>query len=507
MTDAPSDADLGTTLFPLFLKLGGRSVLLVGGGPVATAKARALVEAGARVTIVAPAVTAELDALAAARGWRVQTRAFTPADLDGAWLVIAAAPAEVNRQVGAAAEAARIFVVAVDDPAACTAYGAAVVRRAGVTVAISSGGDAPALTGLLREGIDAVLPVELDAWMDEARRARLVWRAEGVPMAERRPRLLAALNRLYDAASAAGLSQAPSAPAVSAVGRVTLVGAGPGAADLLTVRGARALAEADLVLYDALSSEEMRAYAPGARWFYVGKRACRQSIAQDVLNRILVKEARRGRRVVRLKCGDPFVFGRGGEEALALAEAGVPCEVVPGISSAIAAAGLAGIPVTHRGVASAFTVVSGHHEAVYGPILAALPAGAMTLVFLMGLGRRADIARALVERGWPRQTPAAVILGAATPDAWHWTGTVAELAEVALPVASSDERRQPGLLVIGDVVAIGAQIAAASSQARGAVPAEATPTADSGSTVDAPPSSDTSTPTGSTSSPERSRSG
>ena len=459
MTKDPSDDDTGTALFPLFLKLGGRPVLLVGGGPVATAKARALAQAGARVTIVAPAVTPELESLAAARGWQVQVRSFAAADLEGAWLAIAAAPAEVNRAVGEAAEAARVFVVAVDDPAASTAYGAGVVRRAGVTIAISSGGDAPALTGLLREGIEAVLPHDLDAWMEEARRARLVWRAEGVPMAERRPRLLAALNRIYDATSAADLSPAPAAPAA---GRVTLVGAGPGAPDLLTVRGARALAEAELVLYDALSSEEMRAYAPGARWFYVGKRACRQSIAQDVLNRILVKEAKRGRRVVRLKCGDPFVFGRGGEEALALAEAGVPCDVVPGISSAIAAAGLAGIPVTHRGVASAFTVVSGHHEAVYGPIVAGLPAGAMTLVFLMGLGRRADIARTLVERGWSRQTPAAVILGAATPAAWHWTGTLADLAEVALPLASSDERRQPGLLVIGDVVAIGAQIAAAS---------------------------------------------
>ncbi|HEY8925903.1 MAG TPA: uroporphyrinogen-III C-methyltransferase [Polyangia bacterium] len=505
MTQAPPDADLGSTLFPLFLKLGGRLVLLVGGGPVATAKARALAEAGARVTIVAPALAPELEALAAARGWLVQRRPFAPADLDGAWLVIAAAPPEVNRAVGAAAEAVRVFVVAVDDPPASSAYGAGVVRRAGVTVAISSGGDAPALTGLLREGIEAVLPDELDAWMDEARRARVVWRAEGVPMAERRPRLLAALNRLYDATAAAGLSQGSPAPAVSSVGRVTLVGAGPGAPDLLTVRGARALAEADLVLYDALSSEDMRAYAPRARWFYVGKRACRQSIAQDVLNRILVKEARRGRRVVRLKCGDPFVFGRGGEEALALAEAGVPCEVVPGISSAIAAAGLAGIPVTHRGVASAFTVVSGHHEAVYGPIVAALPAGAMTLVFLMGLGRRAEIARTLVERGWSHQTPAAVILGAATPEAWHWTGTLADLAEVTLPVASSDERRQPGLLVIGDVVAVGAQIAD-TARARVGAPSETLAPADDGATVD-PALADTSSPTGPSSSPERSRSG
>ena len=156
-------------------------------------------------------------------------------------------------------------------------------------------------------------------------------------------------------------------------GRVTLVGAGPGDPELLTVRGARRLAEADLVLYDALSSEAMRELAPGARWFYVGKRACRNSIDQDVLNRLMIKHALRGRHVVRLKCGDPFVFGRGGEEVLALGEAGIPVEVVPGLSTAIAAPALAGIPVTHRGLASSFAVITGHHEQTYGPLLDGFP--------------------------------------------------------------------------------------------------------------------------------------
>src|SRR3982750_1339227 len=157
------------------------------------------------------------------------------------------------------------------------------------------------------------------------------------------------------------------------MGRVCLVGAGPGSADLITVRGARRLAQADLVLYDALASEELRALAPAARWFFVGKRACRQSISQDVLNRLLIKNARRGLKVVRLKCGDPFVFGRGGEEALALAQAGFACEIVPGVSTAVAAPALAGIPVTHRGAASSFAVLTGHHEETYAPLLAAFP--------------------------------------------------------------------------------------------------------------------------------------
>ena len=244
--------------------------------------------------------------------------------------------------------------------------------------------------------------------------------------------------------------------AAPSTGRVCLVGAGPGSADLITVRGARRLAEADLVLYDALASEEMRIYAPTARWFFVGKRACRQSIEQDVLNRLLIKYARRGLKVVRLKCGDPFVFGRGGEEALALARAGVPFENVPGVSTAVAAPALAGIPVTHRGLASSFLVVTGHHEATYAPILDGLPPGSATLVVMMGLGQRARIAERLVARGWSAETPAAIVVGAATPQSWRWLGTLGALGAAEIPAASSGA---PGMLVIGAVVGLAAELA------------------------------------------------
>ena len=452
-------------LFPLFLKLGGRTVLVVGGGPIATGKAHVLAAAGADVTVVAPEVSAELLDLAAARGWSVRRRAFVPEDTAGVWLIIAAAPPGVNRAVSAVAEARHLFVIAVDDVASATAYGAGVVRRAGVTVAISTSGHAPALAGLLREGLDAVLPDEstLASWVAEAERQRKQWRAEGTPIAQRRPRLLAAINKLYEArAAVSAVPSKASAAAAPSGGRVTLIGAGPGDPDLLTLRGARLLAEADLVLYDALSSQAMRAIAPQARWFYVGKRACRQSISQETLNRILIKEAVRGRHVVRLKAGDPFVFGRGGEEALALAHAGIPCEVIPGVSSAVAAAGLAGIPVTHRGASSAFTVVSGHHESVYRPVLEATPAGGVTIVVMMGLRHRAAIATLLLARGWSPSTPAAVVLGAATPEAWRWIGTLADLP--VSPIAgggTEDDLRRPGVLVIGDVVAIATEIEAA----------------------------------------------
>jgi uroporphyrin-III C-methyltransferase/precorrin-2 dehydrogenase/sirohydrochlorin ferrochelatase len=438
-------------LFPLFLKLAGRDVLVVGAGPIGTSKTRSLVEAGARVTVVAPDAEPELLELAAAGAVVHHARGFVAEDLEGAWLVVAAATPEVNRAVAAAGEARRTFVLAVDDPASASAYGAGVVRRGGVTVAVSTDGRAPALAGLLREALEAVLPDELASWTTEAERLRGVWKAKGVPMAARRPMLLDALNHLYAEREAAAPASAPVPEAPAPTVRVSLVGAGPGDPELITVRGARRLAEADLVLYDALGSERLRDLAPRARWFYVGKRACRQSIGQDVLNRLLVKNARRGLKVVRLKCGDPFVFGRGGEEALALSEAGFACEIVPGVSSAVAAPALAGIPVTHRGMSSSFAVVTGHHEETYAPLLAAFAPGSLTLVVMMGLRQRARVAELLVARGWDRATPAAIVVGAATPEAWRWTGTLEGLGAAEIP---HEVREAPGLLVVGEVVTL-----------------------------------------------------
>jgi len=185
-------------LFPLFLKLDGRKVLVVGGGPVATAKVASLRDAGAEITVVAPEVEPALADLAAAGKISVARRCFEAADLGGAWLVVAAATPEVNRGVAAAAESQRLFVLAVDDPTAASAFGAGTLRRGGVTIAVSTDGRAPALAGLLREGLEAVLPEDLEAWTAEAERQRAAWRADGVPMGERRPLLLRALNALYD---------------------------------------------------------------------------------------------------------------------------------------------------------------------------------------------------------------------------------------------------------------------------------------------------------------------
>jgi uroporphyrin-III C-methyltransferase/precorrin-2 dehydrogenase/sirohydrochlorin ferrochelatase len=232
-------------------------------------------------------------------------------------------------------------------------------------------------------------------------------------------------------------------------GLVSLVGAGPGDPELITRKGARRLEEADLVLYDARVTPEMLDLARRALRYPVGKRARRPSTSQDAIHRIMIRAARRGRRVVRLKCGDPFVFGRGGEEALALAAAGVPCEVVPGVTSALSAPALEGIPVTHRGLASGFVVVSGHAEKAYRPVLASLPPGSATVVVLMGLASRAATAGTLLEGGWAPGTPAAVLLGASTAAARAWVGSLSELG--VAPLSDAD---LPGTIVIGDVVTL-----------------------------------------------------
>jgi uroporphyrin-III C-methyltransferase/precorrin-2 dehydrogenase/sirohydrochlorin ferrochelatase len=449
-------------LLPLFLRLEGRSVVVVGAGPMGSQRVRQLAEAGARVTVIAPEVREEAAALAA----EVRRRPFVASDLDGAWLAVAAATPEVNAAVAAAAEERRLFVNAVDDPDRASAYTAGVVRRGDVTVAISTGGRAPALAGLLREALDALLPADAARWADVADAERPRWKRDGVPLAERRPLLLEKLNALYRARVTAAAASAPaataggSAPAATAEasadaalppGFVSLVGAGPGDPGLLTRRAAARLATADVVLYDARVDPAALALAPRAHAFPVGKRAGRPSVSQRAIERLLVRCARRGQRVVRLKCGDPFVFGRGGEEAEALAAAGIPFEVVPGVSSAVAAPALAGIPVTHRGTAAGFAVVSGHAERSYGPLLDALAPAELTVVVLMGLAERARIARRLLGRGWSEETPAAIVLGASGPSAHAWRGTLAALGDAELP---ADLAHLPGILVVGGVAAL-----------------------------------------------------
>ncbi len=234
-------------------------------------------------------------------------------------------------------------------------------------------------------------------------------------------------------------------------GFVSLVGAGPGDPELLTRRALDRLQRADLVLFDALVQfdDQLRELAPRAKRFFVGKRAGRHSIDQRAIERLMIRAARRGERVVRLKCGDPFVLGRGGEEALALEAAGTAYEVVPGVSSAIAAPALAGIPVTHRGLSQGFAVLSGH---VVGDTFDAIAPASLTLVVLMGLRTRGELAARLVARGWKRETPAAIVLGASHDGEQRWLGTLGELG------AAEIDSELPGVIVVGEVVKLAKQL-------------------------------------------------
>jgi uroporphyrin-III C-methyltransferase/precorrin-2 dehydrogenase/sirohydrochlorin ferrochelatase len=454
-------------LLPLFLNLAGRRVVLVGGGPVAAAKLRQLLASAATVHVVSPEVVEDIERAGASSAVSISLRAFTPDDLDQAWLVVAAATPDVNRQVAEAAESRRIFVNAVDDPANATAFLSGVIRREGVTLAISTSGEAPGLTALLRQGIDELLPRrDLANWVRSAREQRRQWKADGVPMDARRPLLLEALNKLYgrpehDDGSVRLQPDVRRLPDVrlqadhndARSGYVSLVGAGPGDPSLLTRKAIATLRASDLVLYDALVDDRILRYARHAQRFFVGKREGRHVLTQEKINALMIRAARRGRRVVRLKGGDPFVLGRGGEEAIALSGAGVPFEVVPGISSAIAAPALAGIPVTHRGLASSFFVVSGHDVEAFSSAISGLDSRGVTLVVLMGLARTAALAGRLLDRGWIPEMPAAVIVDASSTGQQVWRGTLAELA-AGTPDVVAGAGAAPGTIVVGEVVSL-----------------------------------------------------
>ncbi|MFC0031852.1 uroporphyrinogen-III C-methyltransferase [Micromonospora chaiyaphumensis] len=412
--------------YPLGLRLAGRRVVVVGGGAVATRRVPALLDAGADVLLVAPELTPALRAHVDAGRLHWEPRRFVPDDLDGAWLVqVAVDDRAAAAAVSAAAAERRIFCVRADDRAAATAWTPAVTRHGPVTVAVLGGGD-PRRAMSVRDAVRDLL----------AARA-------GQPNAE----------------AGGAVPGRPSVPApgesdtdAAQVGRVALVGAGPGDPELITVKGWRLLTEADVVVADRLVPglllDELR---PDVELVDASKIPYGPSRAQEEINRILVDRARAGKVVVRLKGGDPYVFGRGGEELLACAEAGVPVTVVPGVTSAISVPAAAGVPVTHRAVAHEFTVVSGHvapdspASLVRWESLAGLRG---TLVILMGLKNLAAISATLVAHGRPARTPAAVIQEGTTSGQRTLRST---LGTVADDVAAAG-LRPPAIVVIGDVV-------------------------------------------------------
>ena len=431
--------------FPFFIQLEGARGLLVGGGRVALRKAEKLLPFGAQLTVVAPCICPPLAALP---GLTLCRRAFADSDLSPApdFVIAATGDRALDRRIAALCRTRRILVNVVDDPAACGFYFPALVQRGRLCIGISTGGASPTAAAWLRQKIEALLPPGFDGILDRLAARREAVKAEGGSEAKR-------AERLQQAFALELAAEAPRAPAAAwenaGPGRVALVGAGCGRADLITVRGLRLLQQCRAVVYDDLIDTALLDTAPaGAERIYVGKRSGRHSAPQAEINAALIALAQRGGLTVRLKGGDPYVFGRGGEEALALQRAGIPFEVVPGITAAIAVPAEAGIPVTHRGVSRAVHIITAHtqDETPDFSRWAALAADG-TLVFLMGLQRLPQIAAGLLAGGLPPQTPAAVLSGGNAP---HPAAVRASLGEIT-DAARAAGVEAPAVIVVGDV--------------------------------------------------------
>jgi uroporphyrin-III C-methyltransferase/precorrin-2 dehydrogenase/sirohydrochlorin ferrochelatase len=411
---------VSTPSYPLVLDLAGRRALVVGGGPVAARRAASLVAAGAVVDVVAPWLCEELGSLVADRAVTWSPREYADGDTDGAWLVhTATGDRATDDTVAAACEATRTWCVRADDASASSAWTPAVARGAdGILVAVSGGGD-PGRSRAIRDAVAAALD------------------SGELPVRATRP------------------AQRP------AVGTVHLVGGGPGADDLLTVRGRTLLAHADVVVVDRLAPHGVLEHLAGeVEVVDCGKTPGHHVLTQDQINDVIVDRALRGLDVVRLKGGDPFVLGRGGEEALACHAAGVPVEVVPGVTSAVSVPAAAGIPVTHRGVASSFALVSAHDG--IEPIEAAARehAPTTTLVLLMGVRLLRGSAAALVASGRPSTTPVAIVERGWTPQQRTTVGTLDDIADLA----EARGVESPAVVVVGDVVSLRAGLGAFSPE-------------------------------------------
>ena len=449
---------------PIFCRLDNKPVLLVGGGEVAERKARLLLDAGAQLTVVAPELDPELAELAANGSIEWLAGEFAPAQLAGKWLVVAATDRrEVNALVYQSANQARIFANVVDDPKRSSFIMPSIIDRSPLMVAISSGGKAPVLARLLREKLEALLPQHLGAVATFAGSLRERVKTRFASMGERRrfwERLLGA-DRLEqalargDGASANQLADSLFAEESQTGGEVVLVGAGPGDPGLLTLHALRQMQQADVVVYDRLVSDDVMALVRrDAKRIFVGKQAGNHCVPQEGINQLLLDEAKKGQRVVRLKGGDPFIFGRGGEELETLVGSGIGFQVVPGITAASGCAAYAGIPLTHRDHAQSVRFVTAHGKGgardLDWPLLAK---DKQTLVFYMGLSSCATIREQLLTHGKGGDTPVALIERGTQPSQRVIRGTLDQLPELAAGVES------PALIMVGSVVTLADQLA------------------------------------------------
>ena len=447
---------------PIFMNLRGRTSVVIGGGEVAFRKIGMLLKAGANVTVVSPELCPELS------DWQAQDKVvhvaarFEPPQLDGAQLVIAATDDEaVNRHVSIAAQARNIPVNVVDAPKLCTFVVPSVVDRSPIVIAVSSGGKAPVLARLVRARLETLIPAsygrlaqlagdfrdKVKARFPTSQQRRIFWESvfQG-PIAERvfSGQEQAARQELH--AVLDGASDMPHR------GEVYLVGGGPGDPDLLTFRALRLMQQCDVVVYDKLVSQPvMELVRRDAERIYVGKQRDQHTLPQEDINQLLVRLAREGRRVLRLKGGDPFIFGRGGEEIETLMESGIPFQVVPGITAASGVASYAGIPLTHRDHAQSCIFATGHlRDGTVDLDWSVLARPRQTIVIYMGLVGLPEICRQLVAHGLPASTPAAVVQQGTLP---QQRVVVSDLARLAHEVEVAG-LHAPCLTIIGTVVGL-----------------------------------------------------
>lgn len=446
---------------PIFADLKRRPCLVVGGGEVAWRKTRMLLKAGADVRVIARELNADFQQALQAGRISHLAEEFVPSDLDGIFLAIAATDRKaVNALVYQSANQRQVMVNVVDDTQRCSFIIPSIVDRSPIIVAISSSGQAPVLARLIREKLEATLPQHLGRMADIAGRFRDRLAKTVTSFSARRHFWEQAFDGRFADLVASGqekeaeqelvsLSQQAQQPAQPpSPGQVALIGAGPGDAGLLTLRALQLMQQADVVLYDYLVSDEvMELVRRDAELVCVGKKAGFHSVPQEETNQLIVHYAEQGKRVVRLKGGDPFVFGRGGEELEVLFDAGIPFQVVPGITAAAGATAYAGIPLTHRDYAQTAMFITGHLKPDGDQLdWSTLARGKQTLVIYMGLMKSSHIQQQLLTHGRAADTPIAIIERGTQKTQKVLKGQLSELAELAQHAAS------PSLIVVGEVV-------------------------------------------------------
>jgi len=445
---------------PIFVRLQGRRCVVIGGGEIAARKISLLLKAEAEVVVVAPQLCPRLADVAGSNELHWIAARFSPEHLENAMLAIAATnDLEVNRAVSAAAQARNLPVNVVDQPELCTFVFPSIIDRSPIVVAVSSGGSAPVLSRMLRSRLETMIPAAYGRLADLAGIFREQVKQRLSTMQERRifwenifegPIAEQMLAGREDAARHELQQALDNAASTGNQGEVYLVGGGPGDPDLLTFKALRLMQKADVVVYDALVSPGvMELVRRDAECIYVGKQRDNHTLPQEDINILLVRLAKEGKRVLRLKGGDPFIFGRGGEEIETLVEHGIPFQVVPGISAANGVASYAGIPLTHRDYAQSVLFATGHlRDNSVDLDWAALTRPRQTVVIYMGLVGLATITRKLIEHGLPPDWPVAIVQQGTTR---HQRVMIGTLTDIAQKVAEAGFKA-PTLTIIGEVV-------------------------------------------------------